>query len=243
MRETNFRINPTNATVINNVVDTTTGTVQTGAAYTNNFAQTLGTGAPTTLYTRSDHEYPAHPAPAEQRDDDRGYPGDVEWIADRLLNAAGFDIPSSVRVATAGAPATGRGYVHVEHRRRSGRIYAIDLATAALTPISEAIQFDPSLRRPGRRRRTADRDRSTLTSSATPSSLDQPVTLTATLVPADATGMVSFTLGDAPIAGCEARPIASGVATCATAFGTAGTLALNGYLQRRRRVHLPISRR
>jgi hypothetical protein len=224
--QTNFRINPTNATVINNVVDTTTGTVQTAAAYTNNFAQTLGTGAPTTLYTldpttntlRIQH-------PPNNGTTTAGIPVTLNGSPVDFSNAAGFDIPSSVRVATAGAPATGRGYVTLSIGD-PGRIYAIDLATAALTPISGALQFDPSLRGLAVGEGPLTETALTLTSSANPSSLDQPVTLTATLVPADATGTVSFTLGDAPIAGCEARPIAGGVATCATAFGTAGTLAL-----------------
>jgi hypothetical protein len=56
----------------------------------------------------------------------------------------------------------------------------------------------------------------TLTSSANPSMVGQPVIYTARVSPAAGTGTVSFDEAGTPIASCTAQPVSSGTATCAT---------------------------
>jgi hypothetical protein len=59
-----------------------------------------------------------------------------------------------------------------------------------------------------------------LVSSLSPSLVGEPVTLTATVAPASATGSVTFRTGAAIL--CSAAPLANAVATCATTFAVAG---------------------
>ncbi len=67
----------------------------------------------------------------------------------------------------------------------------------------------------------------TLTSSVNPSMVGQPVTYTATVRPAAATGTVSFDEAGTPIAGCTAQPVGSGTATCTlSGYATAGEHAI-----------------
>jgi hypothetical protein len=67
----------------------------------------------------------------------------------------------------------------------------------------------------------------TLTSSANPSMVGQPVIYTAKVSPAAASGMVLFDEAGTPIAGCTAQPVNSGTATCTTSgYTTAGEHAI-----------------
>ncbi len=67
----------------------------------------------------------------------------------------------------------------------------------------------------------------TLTSSVNPSMTWQPVTYTATVSPAAATGTVAFDEAGTPIAGCAAQAISSGTATCTISHYTvAGTYSI-----------------
>jgi hypothetical protein len=64
----------------------------------------------------------------------------------------------------------------------------------------------------------------TIASSVNPSMTWQPVTYTATVSPAAATGTVTFDEAGKPIAGCTAQTISSGTATCTLpAYAVAGT--------------------
>ena len=66
-----------------------------------------------------------------------------------------------------------------------------------------------------------------LTSSANPSMVGQPVTYTATVSPAAATGTIVFEETGTPIAGCTAQPADSGAATCTiSGYATAGERAI-----------------
>lgn len=65
---------------------------------------------------------------------------------------------------------------------------------------------------------------SALASSPNPSLRGQPVTLTARVTPATATGTVTFKQGDTVL--CASVAVASGKANCATSFAAAGSFAL-----------------
>ncbi len=67
----------------------------------------------------------------------------------------------------------------------------------------------------------------TLTSSVNPSMVGQPVTYTATVSPAAATGTVAFREAGTAIPGCAAQPVGSGTATCTlSGYATAGEHAI-----------------
>jgi Bacterial Ig-like domain (group 3) len=67
----------------------------------------------------------------------------------------------------------------------------------------------------------------TLTSSANPSMVGQPVVYTATVSPGAATGTASFDEAGTPISGCTAQPVSSGTATCTTSgYTVAGEYAI-----------------
>jgi Bacterial Ig-like domain (group 3) len=62
-----------------------------------------------------------------------------------------------------------------------------------------------------------------LSSSANPSTPGAPVTFTATVSPSPGGGTVDFTDGGSAIAGCSAKPIIAGQASCTETFASAGT--------------------
>jgi hypothetical protein len=68
------------------------------------------------------------------------------------------------------------------------------------------------------------RTTTSLTSSLDPSLVGQPVTLTATVAPASATGTVTFKTDAATL--CGAAPLANGIATCATTFAASGAYSV-----------------
>jgi Big-like domain-containing protein len=82
-------------------------------------------------------------------------------------------------------------------------------ATSTSPTLTQVIHGDPST--------------VTLSSSLNPSMVGQAVTFTATVSPATATGTVEFTNSGIAIAGCTARSVSSGSATCTTTFSTAGS--------------------
>jgi Bacterial Ig-like domain (group 3) len=66
----------------------------------------------------------------------------------------------------------------------------------------------------------------TLSSSANPSVIGQPVTYTATISQASGGGTVGFTDNGTPITGCTAVPVSGSTATCqATPAAAANTIA------------------
>jgi uncharacterized repeat protein (TIGR03803 family) len=65
-----------------------------------------------------------------------------------------------------------------------------------------------------------------LGSSQNPSAIGQPVTFIATVTGDSPTGTVGFTSNGAAISGCSAVNLASGMASCATSFASAGTYAI-----------------
>ena len=65
-----------------------------------------------------------------------------------------------------------------------------------------------------------------LGSSQNPSAAGQPVTFMATVTGDSPTGTVGFTSNGVAISGCSAAGLASGMASCATSFASAGTYAI-----------------
>jgi hypothetical protein len=216
----NFRINPnTGAPIDGNAVaagiqpDSSINGLPGGstgvaaAAYTNSFGQALSGGV-TTLYTVD---------PAANRLFIQNPPnaGTLTQGVDITLDGTPLDV--SVTVALDISPA-GRGYT-----TSGGTLfYDIDLSTGVATLlgiISVPAQIVDVAVGDGPPVATT----TTLLSSANPALITDMVTITANMAPATATGTVAFTLGGTPIAGCEARPVTAGTASCAVAIGAAGT--------------------
>lgn len=233
----NFRTNPnTGAAVdgdagspgtnpdapLNGLPGGSTGVV--AAAYTNSYGQPL-VGGPTTLYALD----PASNKLFIQNTPNNGTM--TQGVAVTMNGApldffdASLDIPSSVHVETANAPATGRAYA-VLVVGGTAHLYAIDLSTG------EATQLGFSVFTTGNAAGFAMGDAppppttTTILSSTNPALVTDTVTLTAIVLPSSATGTVAFIsqsfLSLAPLPGCEARPVIAGTATCTVTMATAG---------------------
>ncbi len=139
----NFRINPDTGLGVDGGAATGTqpdgningdSTGVSGAAYTNNFGQSLS-GGTTTLYTLDaigDTLFIQNPANAGTNG--TGLPITMGVGAFNFTDVNGFDIPAGVRVTTSGSAASGFAYAVLTVGSTTG-LYRIDLATGAATAL------------------------------------------------------------------------------------------------------------
>jgi hypothetical protein len=225
----NFRINPASGARTQTGGAIVPGREIVGAAYTNNFGQTVNGAAPTTLYVldaTTNTLAIQNPASGVLS---QAVPVTLDGSPLDFISVAAFDIVSTIVTPTANAPAAGKGHAILQVGIET-RLYAIDLVSGAATPglftqaqgyvglaVGDSMQVFTT---------------AAIGASAGSSAVNAPVTLTATMVPSEEfnawplTGTVAFTRDGVVIPGCEARPVAGGAASCQTSFASAGTIAL-----------------
>ena len=227
----NFRVNPNtglpaSATVdgaINGLPPGSTGV--TGLAYTNSFGQSL-TGGVTTLYTLDPTSNSLFiQNPPNNGVQTMGLTVTLGGAAVDFTTATGFDIPGDISVTTSNTAAVGRAFAQLVVGGLT-RLYTIELSTGAATLIGSIGAGGPGIAGLTLGEGAKQGTTTALTSSANPSVAGQAVTFTATVTPASATGTVAFTANSTSIPGCNARPIAAGVATCTTTFATSGAVSI-----------------
>jgi hypothetical protein len=230
----NFRINPNDGSIVGGTLDPPiTGlpngsTGVTAAAYTNSYGQDLSRPIPvSTLYTLDPTSHQLFiQAPLDTGIQSHGVPLTASGGGPLAFEASnGFDIPPGVSVLTAGMPATGPGYAVLTVGGLARLLYRIDLGSGLATEIGLIGAPGQVLSGLAIGDSPVNPTGIALTSSANPATAGQPVTLTATLAPADVGGNIFF---GSPLAlpGCAERPIVSGVATCTTTFTAGGTVNL-----------------
>jgi hypothetical protein len=144
----NFRVNPNNGVAVDNDGNAANGTNPDGsinggpanttgvtaAAYTNSFGQSL-TGGVTTQYVIDPVSNMLFiQNPPNNGTLTAGQPITLNGNTLDFVEANGFDIPSTVRVTTSAAPATGSGFAALTVGS-STRLYSIDLSNGRATDL------------------------------------------------------------------------------------------------------------
>ena len=230
----NFRINPnTGALAGTDTPINPAGAFVSGAAYTNSFGQDLSAGLPTTLYTLD----VASERIAIQNSPNGGTQTQFHTVTlagppiGGINSVNGFDIPGSVQTLTANGAVTGQAYALL-NRTGMAMLVKIELSTGVATfvgvvgngtiPMSGLALGDNFSRTV---------TTTTVVGAPNPAMVFAPVTITATVTPAEADGTVGFSISGQPISGCTAAPLTAGVATCQTTFSShTSFLTTGGFL-------------
>jgi hypothetical protein len=224
----NFRLNPnTGALTLTDTAINPGGTVVTGAAYTNNFGQNIAGGLPTTLYTLDAN----NDRLAIQNLPNGGTQTEFHTITLGgspldFTTASGFDMAGQVQTPTPNAAVTGTAYAVLTVGGTTG-LYAIELSTGVATAIGNvgtgAVALSGLALGDGARIVTTT---TILPGVPNPLLVTQPVTITATVTPVDASGTIAFSSNGVAISGCTAQPLTAGTATCQTAFPSTGVITI-----------------